>query len=94
MDRFENASSYTFFLKKEPVLKENFLLLCLQVWFLGDLKNRPKNLYIAFFYLTGGEAKMKKGDKEMGVWGLILVPVILSGFVVEFEVGIGKEGTW
>ena len=28
---------------------------------------------------------MKKGDKEMKVWGLIVVSAILSGFRMRFE---------
>ena len=28
---------------------------------------------------------MKKGDKAMGIWGAILVPMIVSGFSMRFE---------
>ena len=36
-------------------------------------------------FLKNGEDKMKKSDKEMGIWGAILVPAVLSGFGMGFE---------
>ena len=34
---------------------------------------------------------MKKGDKERGIWGAILVPVILSVFCMGFEGEVNRE---
>jgi len=56
--------------------------------FLKVVKKQSKVLNTAFFFLKNGKFKMKKGDKEMKVWGSILVPVILSGFRMGFEGGV------
>ena len=37
------------------------------------------------FYLEGGKSLMRKGDKEMRIWDLIVVSAILSGFGMGFE---------
>lgn len=50
-------------------------------------KRKSKVFYIPYFsLLKGGKSQMKKGDKEMGIWGANLISAILSGF------GMGLEG--
>ena len=39
----------------------------------------------ASFYLEGGESQMKKGDKERGIWGAIVILAVVNGFGMGLE---------